>query len=496
MRQRVVRVVDERFDFTHDLIRQVVDGALLAPSRRLVHRRIASALEALHAANLEPHYAALGFHYREGEVWDKAVTYLRLAGGQAFLRSALREAATSYEQALEALRHLPESRERIEEAIDLRSSLRTALVPLGDFGRTFEHLREAKVLAERLGDQRRLGWLCASMVNTSLIVGDRAGALASGERALTIAAALGDPAIEAVANLYLGQTHFVMGDYSRARDLLERAVSFVRGDLVRERLGQIIFPSVGSRARLAGCLAEIGAFPEAVAHGEEALGIAESVDQPLSLMLATQHLGQVYLCRESLEAAIAVLERGLGLCRSHDIPYGFALIAGPLGRAYALSGRLAEAVPLLEQATERAVAVRRSIEQSLRVAWLAEAYLLAGRARDADRLARQALDLARRHGERGNEAWVLRLLGEIARHRRPRASADADDGYPLALALARELGMQPLSAHCHLGLGERYGTAGKLEQARNELAAAVGLYRAMAMTSWLRRAEAALSRLG
>ena len=67
--------------------------------------------------------------------------------------------------------------------------------------------------------------------------------------------------------------------------------------------------------------------------------------------------------------------------------------------------------------------------------------------------------------------------------------------YRQALALAEELGMRPLQAHCHLGLGTLYSQDGQVEHARAELAAAIDLYRAMEMTFWLPQAEAALAQV-
>jgi predicted protein tyrosine phosphatase len=90
------------------------------------------------------------------------------------------------------------------------------------------------------------------------------------------------------------------------------------------------------------------------------------------------------------------------------------------------------------------------------------------------------------------------LCASSARLRRAaslrRALAEAH--YRQALALADELGMRPLVAHCHRGLGTLYATAGQWEQARVELAAAIDLYRAMDMTFWLPQTEAALVRSG
>ena len=133
--------------------------------------------------------------------------------------------------------------------------------------------------------------------------------------------------------------------------------------------------------------------------------------------------------------------------------------------------------------------------QSLRVANLSEGYLLANRIDDAIRFARRALELSRDHKERGNQAWALRLLGEIASHPDPPEVEAAEGHYRQAMALAGELGMRPLVAHCHLGLGSLYSKIGRREQAGSELAAAIDLYRSMEIAFWLPKAEAALAKV-
>jgi tetratricopeptide (TPR) repeat protein len=189
-----------------------------------------------------------------------------------------------------------------------------------------------------------------------------------------------------------------------------------------------------------------------------------------------------------------VLERGLALCQTWSIRDWCLVLAAALGDAYALCGRLAEALPLLEQTVEQD-AMRRRHLSSLWIAWLSEGYMLAGRLANAMPLARQALDLARDGRERGCEAWALRLLGEIHSHQ---DSLDADQTaahYRQAFALAEALGMRPLQAHCHRGLGTLYTKIDQREQARAELSAAIALYRPMDMSFWLPQAEAALAQV-
>jgi tetratricopeptide (TPR) repeat protein len=126
---------------------------------------------------------------------------------------------------------------------------------------------------------------------------------------------------------------------------------------------------------------------------------------------------------------------------------------------------------------------------------VAEAYLLAGRLTDAVKVAGRALALAREHKERGNEAWTLRLHGQIAAHADPPDAEQAASYYRQALALAEELGMRPLVAHCHLGLGTLYSRSGRDEQAQVELSTAAEMYRSMEMPFWLEKVEAALARV-
>src|SRR5262249_26201475 len=123
---------------------------------------------------------------------------------------------------------------------------------------------------------------------------------------------------------------------------------------------------------------------------------------------------------------------------------------------------------------------------------LGEAQVLAGRREEARTLAEQALAQAREHQERGNEAYALHLLGDIAARREPPESEQAETHYRQALTLAKELWMRSLQAHCHRGLGMLYLQLGRGAQAHPELSAALALYRTMDMTVWLPQTGTAL----
>jgi tetratricopeptide (TPR) repeat protein len=486
---------ERAYTFKHALTHEVAYGGLLQERRRALHARIVAALEALTGDRLTEQVERLAHHALRGEVWDKAITYLWQAGIKAQSRSANREAVVCFEQALAALKHLPESREMLEQAIDLRLDLRNSLFLLGELEPIFDYLREAEALAEALGDHRRLGYVARHMAFYFGLMGDFDRTIATSQRALIIAEALGDVALQVTANINLGRTYYALGDYPRAMDYFRRNLASLEGELLREHFGMTSLASVLSWSWLVSCLAEVGTFAEGLALGEEGIRIAEAVNEPDSLIVAYRGVGRLYLCKGDFHRAILMLERGLSICQVANIPGQFSSVASPLGAAYTLAGRVAEALPLLEQVVQHATSTRRQGRQSLLVAWLSEAYLLAGRMDEAISLAQQALELARAYKERGYEAWTLRLLGDIVAHRTPQDVDQAETHYQQALALAEELGMRPLMAHCHHGLGRLYGQTGCAERARAALTTAINLYRAMDMTFWLPQAEAALAQV-
>jgi tetratricopeptide (TPR) repeat protein len=409
-------------------------------------------------------------------------------------RSANHEATACFEQALVAVQHLPESPDTLAQAIDLRLDLRNVLLAFGELDRILTYLREAETFAETLGDQRRLGWVSARIAQYFWAGCDYDRALTVSQRALALAISSKDTALQATVHWYMGANSHHLGDYRQALDCLKRAVALLEGELRHVRLAQGL-TSVTARGVLTQSLAEVGRFAEGLAWGEEGIQIAEAVDNAFSRINVYHSVGLLYLRKGDLQKAMPLGERALALQKVAHLPVLFHQVAIDLGAAYALSGRIAEALPLLEQAVEQATSMQFLAYHTLLVIHLSEAYLLAGRLVEARQQAGQALDLSRERKEQGNEAWSLRLLGELAAHGESPDAEQAAAHYRQALALAEELGMRPLQAHCHLGLGTLYARTGQRQPARAELSAAVELYRAMEMHFWLPQAEAALAKV-
>jgi class 3 adenylate cyclase/tetratricopeptide (TPR) repeat protein len=486
---------DLEYTFKHALTHEVAYVSLLQDRRRTLHAQIVEALETLHAERLTEHIERLAHHAFRGELWDKALAYLRQAGVKAFGRSANREAVVAYEQALAVLAHLPETRETMEQGVDVRLALRNALWPLGRFEAGFGHLQEAERLATALDDQRRLAWIAAYLSEHTRQTGHAADAPPFAERALAIARGLADLQLAVAANYYLGTAYFVAGDYRRVDEHFSRILELLAGDRFRERCGLAGFPVVMSRFFWAFALAERGEFDRGLVEAEEAVRLAEVIDHPYSLINALRGLSRIHRGRGSFDHAIRLAERGLALSRERHLPQLLPDISDELGNAYTQSGRTVEGLAVLEEALAAMEAMGMVQWRTPLLAHLGEAYLLASRQEDALAQAERCRALARERGHRGSEAWALRLLGEIASHAERPDVVAAEVRYGAALTLASELGMHPLVAHCHLGLGKLHVRAGDLTKGRQRLHDAAAMYRSMGMLSFLKEAESEIQGL-
>jgi tetratricopeptide (TPR) repeat protein len=481
------------YRFRHALYQDVVYRRLPAGRQTHWHARIGTRLAHGFGEHAGEMAAAVAWHCMQGRLLPQAVPYLWQAGRQAVQRGAPQEAVAFYEQALGALQRLPTTSDRLAHAIDLHLALEEALFSLGAFDRVSDTLHAAERLAERLEDQRRLGWVNEALSTAFRRLGTYDQALAAAQRARSLATTVGDGALRAWATCRLGQAADFLGDYARAIDCFREVIASPPEPT--QDVGTWLVLPAHARSWLVYCLTQRGEFDEGLALGTEAVRIAESGAFPTSQCAAYASLADAFLVRGAFPSAIALLERGLDICRRwHNLDW-FPEYAASLGLAYAQVGRLAKALPLLEQAVVQEVTMGGG-HCAIGLTALSHGYLLAGRLEVAWTQVKKALSLAHERQERGSEAWALWLLGEIAAHDTPPKIEPVRAAYQQAIALAEELGMRPLQAHCHAGLGMLYRQIGHIEQARAELSTAVKMYREMTMTFWLARTEATLADMG
>jgi DNA-binding winged helix-turn-helix (wHTH) protein/tetratricopeptide (TPR) repeat protein len=483
--------VTTQYGFLHALSREFLYDRLYPSQRARWHQRIGLRLEMGYGTRGPERAAELADHFVQGRDAARAVHYLHYAGAQAVQRCAYQEAVTCFEHALQATRQLPEGRDTQALTIDLHLALRTALLPLGEYERILASLRQAEQFAIALDDQPRLTRVMCYMVSCLRLLGQQEHAMLLGQQILAVAP--DDVALQVGINYALGQGYYSLGDFRRAQDLFHKNVALLTGDLEQAYFGMAAMPAVTSRMYLVYCHAQLGAFAEGMAQGAASIRLAEAAQHPLSLVFAQRSVGSLSLHRGDVPMAISWLEQSLALCQQWDIRDGLPMHLALLGYAYALAGRLAEALPLLEQAVTRSASMQALYGHAIRCARLSQGYLLAGRLVEARVEAQRAFEFARTHKERSAQAWVLHLLGDLAVHDTPGHAEATVTYYQQALALAEELGMRPLCAHCYLSLGLFHHQYARPDAARAALSKAIAMFRAMDMQWWLPQAEAALA---
>jgi class 3 adenylate cyclase/tetratricopeptide (TPR) repeat protein len=485
---------DLEYTFKHALTNEVVYGAMLHDHKTLLHARIVTAIEQIQADKLPDHIETLAHHAFHGELWEKAVSYLKEAGLKAISRSGFGDAVTCFERALEALQHLPETQETLRHTIDLRFDFRNAFFLMGAFDQALSHLEAAKAPAEALGDKTRLGQLYNFMTAHWNLTGESSRAIPLAEQAANLTVGPGERDLHIVAHYYLGIACHNTGNYARAVEVLKKGLSLI-GERKHERFATTGIVFATGSTWLARSLAQTGDFCDAIAAATQAVVIGEETNDSYSLSYGLYSLGMVLLIQGKLNAAISPLERALDICRTSSIPVQLPLIWSCLGFVYALSGKIDAGQQLLQQAVESGASMRRIGGQPMRMAWLCEALLSANRIKEAQSIAQNAFDVVRKVKDRGGQAWILRLLAQIE------ANCDSPDYerarsyYEQSLELATELGMRPVQAHCHDDLGHLYFKMEKYREAWRELSTAIEFYQNLEMTFWLPAAETSLAKI-
>jgi tetratricopeptide (TPR) repeat protein len=442
------------------------------PVYKALHLAVARAIEQVYAHDPRPHYGPLAIHFWEGEDWPAAAQRFEEAGRRALSSGAMPAAKRFFGSALEALARLPETRERMEQTIELHFALRDALMPVGNLSEARRHLDEADILSERLGDERRRGYVAAFMADYAVQALDAAQAVSFGETALARAEEFDDARLRRLSYVLLAAAYYDLGDYRRTIVMTNASLDHASGDPFSD-----LMASVDCHIRLSGCFAQLGEWIEARSALRNARECALREGSPHALVRAIFTDGAVELNAYRPDHAIPTLERGLAIAREHEFEPMIPHFLSSLGLSYALAGRVGEGLPLLDEAVARAEqhSIRRwhSIHEVRR----AEACLLAGRVDDATRSAEAALALARARRERGIEGWALRIFGEIALARRDQEGAQTM--FRGALKIATALGMRLLEGDSRLGLGHSLKLAGDLAGGDAELMNARALFNVM-----------------
>jgi len=483
---------DLEYTFKHALTYEVAYGSLLQERRRTLHGRMVEAIEARYGDRLSEQADRLAHHAFRGELWEPATRYARQLGDRAVALCADTEAVAAYTRGLEALGRLPATPETARIGIDLRLALRAPLWRQGQLERLREIFREAEALATQFDQTERLDVMYSFLVQYHWAKGEYDQAIGYGQRCVEASDHRGDVGLRVMGLYYTGASYQAQGNLRRALACFQEIIDRLEGPKATERFGLSGLPYSGACALAAECLSELGDSAQAlelIRRGEHVANAADHLYSKVVLAIERSRM----LLRQNPNDVIAPLEATVTTCREKKFAGQTMRALTVLGQAYGLVGRPADGIPLVKEAIELQETAGAFVDRALWTRVLAGLYLRVGNLSEAETTAETALRFAQRHGERGNEAWIHWLLGHAMAERDERDAAIRR--FEMAQGLADQLGMRPLIAHCHLGLGQLCSRSGDRQQAQGHLTTATTMFREMNVQFWLEQAEAELARL-
>ena len=468
----------DTYNFSHDKMREVAYGGLSPIRRRYLHRRVAQALETLRADNLDAVSDQIATQYERANLAGPAIAYYQRAAQVAHRLSALQEAIVHLTHAVALLPALPDNSARATQELALQVALGPLLLATKGYAapEVEQAFQRAWALCQQTGATPQRFQILWGLGRFYMVKPELAKARDASRQLLALAQESEEPDLLVEAFCSLGTHLFHLVDLVAARAYLEQSLALYDPLLHRShalRYGQD--PAVVAAAYLAWTLWCLGYPTQALAQTQAALTLAQEIDHPYSLVIATtyasvqaQFTGDVANCRAYAETAItlathygftlwlsmATFLRGWALTRQGDFDRGFADMQASIDLFQSTGAELGAAYF---------------------AALLAETFGRSGQPDVGLIVMNGAFDLLERTQDRWCEAEIYRLQGEL--FRQMDALAEAETAFKTALTVARQQQARLWALRAIVSLCQLWQQQGKADQARPLLAASLDWFK-------------------
>jgi predicted ATPase len=462
---------EEKYAFAHDLLQEALYESIGPARRRRYHLRIAQAMEKLYASRLEDRYEALAYHFREGNNVEKAVAYSHRAGVRAASHFAYREAVLHLEQALRALEHMPEGRQKAEQAIAIRIDLGPALIAIGSYlaPEVEENYIQAKKLCEQLGESPQLFPVLWTLSRIRNWRGELRAARRLATELLSLARREQDPLRLLEAHHTLWAILLDIGELPLTKRYAEKGFMFYD----RGRHGQLgsVYgghdPGVCSRIHLAKALWLLGYPDQALQAIEAALAMATELSHPYTLWLALMAAIWINHHRGDRQAAQEHVEKLLALATEQRHGRWIKVANFLQGWLMVEQGQWKRGIEQMRQGeSELAIEAR---QQTYFATLRAQACLKGGQTEQAYGFLVQELERVRDTGVRYYEAELHRIKGQVLLQRSASSQKEAETCFQTAIDLSRDQGTKSLELRAIISLSRLWQKHGKKTEARQML---------------------------
>jgi predicted ATPase len=486
--------------FKHALVQDTAYSTLLRGPRQALHRRIAEALEQRFPESVETRPEIVAHHYGEAAMGDKAIAYWHRAGKLSVAKSAVREAIAQLRRGLRLLEGLSETRERKQLELDIHITLTTALMA----GKGYANPEVVAALegANRLvtetgavGTPLHFSVLWGLWVST-FVGGTIVAALEQATDFLSFAKSQPSSGPLLLGHRTLAFSLIFSGDHRAALAHAETAASLYRPDEHRDdafRYGEDI--GVGAFVVLSWALWHCGYPDQSARAADRALAYGRQLGHAHTLAHAFYFAGMAAVFARDVATARAHSHDCVALASEHGFAHRAALGRILQGWADAQRGEATTGITRIRDGLAAAEAAGTGVSTPLFLALLAEALALAGKIEEGLAALDDALAKAAVSGERGWDAEIHRLRGELAGRLPYPDPAKAEESFRTALAIAHEQGTRGYELRAATSLARLWGEQGRRAEARDLLAPIYGWFTEGFDTADLKEAKALLDKL-
>jgi adenylate cyclase len=484
------------YDFSHDKIREVAYAQLSATRRRLLHRRVAQALESVHASALDQLSGQLAVHYEKAGLPDLAVTYYQKAAQIALRVYANHQAVEHFSRGLALLSNLMDSVEKNRQELALLLGLGPALIALRGYG--FTEVREAytraQTLTQQLGDPANPAILRA-LALYRIVRREYAASEALGNEILRLAhqaPGLVDPILYVEGHYVMGVNAFWRGKFLRTKEHLEQAVTAY--NVQRHEVHTALYtqdPGAVCLIRLALALWHLGYPDQARQRCAEAIALARKLGHPFTLAYVLIFAAWLHNDLRDRAGTTMFAHEAAVYSRKHELQYWLPMALVLQGYLLAGEGEIKQGIEQIRLGMSTYQAMQLDLYRPYSLAMLAQVHAQAGDIEQGLAALDEALATVDHHGDRFYEAELYRLRGELLGALASPASA-VEASFAQACDIARRQQAKSLELRAALSLSQLWKQQGKPKQAYQLLAATYGRFTEGFDTADLQAARALL----
>jgi TOMM system kinase/cyclase fusion protein len=473
--------------FKHALIQEAAYQSLLRSTRQRYHQHIAQVLETRFSETAETQPELVAYHYTEAGLSAQAIPYWQRAGQRAVERSAHAEAIAHLTKGLEVLTTLPDTPERVQQELDLQTTLGPALMVTKGFGapEVLQAYARARELCQQVGEMPQLFHVLRGLWFFYLMRMELQTARELGEHLLTLAQHVGDPALLLDAHYALGNTLNYLGELAAAQAHFAQGITLY--DCQQHRSHGVRYGldlGVACRYYAAVTLWYLGYPDQALQRSHEALTLARELAHPFSLACALffaawlhQFRREGHLTHEWAEAAIALAaEHGFAQFVAGATIFRGCALAERYAEPGAGQGQVEEGMAQMQQGLAAWRATGAEVLRPYGLALLAKASAKLGQREAGLTLLTEALALTNDTGERRWEAELYRLKGELLLARATEHDAEAETCFRQALDVARRQQAKSWELRAAMSLSRLWQRQGKRAEAHGLLAPIYGWF--------------------